>query len=128
MLTQGQRAHEDRRDSSSYCTASEVTLSSGRADCLVATGNDTYRVVELKPDNARAISKGRGQAARYAIDLNAEFAKGASSDVMKKLTGINSNFPKCKKFEQRVDCYKSCPSVNDDGGTSEPSTNWRSDC
>lgn len=109
MLDQGQRVHKDRQYN---CHASEVVLPSGRADCLMATG-ETCTVIELKPNNSRAIGKGKDQARRYRDDLNEELKK-PNSDVIKKLIDAKSDFAKCKRFEERVDCYKLCPDVNED--------------
>jgi len=124
MLSQGQQAHVDRQRNE--CHASEVTLDSGRADCLMATG-ETCTVIELKPNNSRAISKGRDQARRYRDSLNDELKK-PSSDVIKKLIDTKSDFAKCKSFEFRVDCYKLCPDINDENEFREIRVDWNKDC
>lgn len=123
MLDQGQRAHKDRAHD---CHASEITLSSGRADCVMATG-ETCTVIELKPNNSRAIRKGIDQYRQYVRDLNEELKK-PGSDVIKKLIDTRSDFAKCKSFEGRVDCYKLCPEVNDDNEFREVSAYWSKDC
>ncbi len=123
MLDQGQRAHKDRQHD---CHASEITLSSGRADCVMATG-ETCTVIELKPNNSRAIGKGKDQARGYANQLNDELKK-PSSDVIKKLIDARSDFAKCKSFEPRVDCYKLCPDVNEDNEFREVSAYWSTGC
>lgn len=123
MLEQGQRAHKDRQ---SDCHASEVTLPSGRADCIMATG-DTCLVIELKPKNSRAISKDTSQARSYRDDLNNELKK-PSSDVIKKLIDTKSDFSKCKSFEFRVDCYTLCPDINEDNEFRDARVDWQKDC
>lgn len=123
MLDQGNRAHSDRQSS---CDAKEISLNSGRLDCAMATG-ETCLVVELKPDNSRAIDKGEDQADRYVRDLNDELKKPDSS-VIKKLIDADSDFAKCKRFEPQVDCYMLCPTVNEDGEYREVSVSWRRDC
>jgi hypothetical protein len=123
MLDQGQRAHKDRQ---SDCHASEVSLSSGRADCLMATG-ESCLVVELKPNNSRAIRSGLDQARRYRDELNDELKK-PNSDIIKKLINTRSDFAKCKKFELQVDCYKLCPDINDDNEFREVRADWKRDC
>ncbi len=123
MLDQGQRAHKDRQHD---CHASEITLSSGRADCLMATG-ETCTVIELKPNNSRAVGNGKGQVRRYADDLNEELKK-PSSDVVKKLIDAKSDFGKCKSFVPRVDCYKLCPDINDENEFREVSAYWSTGC
>jgi len=123
MLEQGQRAHADHE---SDCHASEFTLSNGRADCLMATG-ETCIVIELKPNNSRAIRQGLDQARRYRDELNDELRKPAS-ETIKKLVNIRSDFGKCKKFELRVDCYKLCPDINEDNEFRSVSADWKKDC
>lgn len=124
MLEQGQRAHKDRQ---SDCHASEVTLPSGRADCLMASGGDTCFVIELKPNNSRAIRQGTDQAARYRGDLNDELRK-PDSDVIKQLIRSRSDFAKCKTFRPQVDCYTLCPTINEDGEFREARADWKRDC
>jgi polyhydroxyalkanoate synthesis regulator phasin len=124
MLQQGQEAHRDREND---CDAKEVTLDSGRVDCLMAKG-ETCLVIELKPDNSRAISKGNDQARRYVEELDKEAQNPASSDIMKRLIDTKSDFAKCKRFEARVDCYKLCPDIDDENNFHEASPNWRTDC
>jgi hypothetical protein len=120
MIDQGNAAHVDRQGSSSYCTVSEFTMDSGRADCIYASG---CTVIELKPDNSRAISKGRDQARRYADELNNKQA------TRKKLAEKSSSFEKCEKYDYRVDCYKLCPEI--DNETDEMKSvyaSWRTGC
>lgn len=92
----------------------------------MATG-ETCTVIEFKPDNSRAISRGRDQYGRYVRELNDELKK-ADSSIMKRLIDKNADFGKCKRFEGRVDCYKLCPSVNSDGSIREQNADWRKDC
>ncbi|MEO7732413.1 MAG: hypothetical protein ABIY55_15700 [Kofleriaceae bacterium] len=124
MLEQGQRAHKDRQGD---CHASEVELPSGRADCLMASGGDTCTVIELKPNNSRAIGKGVDQARRYRDSLNDELKK-PDSDIIKKLINTRSDFAKCKKFELQVDCYRLCPDISEDNEFREIRADWRKDC
>jgi hypothetical protein len=123
MLDQGQQAHKDRQRD---CHASEVTLPNGRADCLMATG-DTCLVIELKPNNSRAIDRGKDQARTYTNDLNNELKK-PDSDVMKDLIRQRSDFANCKRFEPRVDCYKLCPNINDDNEFQSTRADWSTSC
>ena len=123
MLAQGSQAHADRQRD---CDASEVTLDSGRADCVMATG-ETCTVIEFKPQNSRAVSNGVDQYRRYVRDLNEQLKK-PDSDVIKRLIGKKSDFAKCKSFEGRVDCYRLCPEVNEDNEFREVRADWRKDC
>jgi hypothetical protein len=120
MIDQGNAAHVDRQSSSSYCTVSEHTMDTGRADCIYASN---CTVIELKPDNSQAIGKGRKQARRYSDELNTQEAS------RKKLTEKNSSFGTCEKYDYRVDCYKLCPEI--DAETNEMKSvyaSWRTDC
>jgi hypothetical protein len=121
MVEQGQKEHENYQKNSSYCHVYEFAMNSGRADCLIAAGSTCY-VVELKPDNSRAISRGRGQAADYAEELN------KNSDTQKKLINKDSRFSACTRYEARVDCYKLCPEIDDDNNMKSTYPVWRSRC
>jgi hypothetical protein len=117
LIDEGNRQHRDRQTSSSYCDVYEYSLGSGRADCIRASD---CTVVELKPDNSRAISKGRGQAQGYANVLN------NSADARKALTDKDSDFSKCTKFEWEVQCYKLCPEIESDSNEMRStSASWR---
>ncbi|HEY4244431.1 MAG TPA: hypothetical protein VGM88_31675 [Kofleriaceae bacterium] len=120
LVDEGNRAHTDRQSSSSYCTVSEFSMDSGRADCIYASN---CTVIELKPDNSRAISKGKDQAQRYANELNNK------KDTRKKLVDKSSDFSKCEKFDFRVDCYKLCPDIDTDTNEMKStSVSWRTGC
>jgi polyhydroxyalkanoate synthesis regulator phasin len=123
MSEQGMRAHVERQE---RCDAHEFTLSNGRVDCLMASG-ENCKVIELKPDNSKAISDGREQADRYVRELTAEL-KDPNSSTIKKLIDKDSDFKRCKEFTRQVDCYKLCPDVNEDGTIHEQNASWRSDC
>lgn len=123
MLAQGQQAHTDRQRD---CDASEIVLDSGHVDCVMASG-EICTVIELKPQNSRAVSNGIDQYRRYVRSLNEELKK-PGSDVIKKLIDKKSDFAKCKSFEGRVDCYKLCPDINEDNEFREVRVDWRKDC
>lgn len=120
MLREGQAAHKSRQSSSSYCDVSAFRLgSAGEVDCLKASG---CKVIELKPDNSKAINAGQLQARRYAAELD---KKGADFDNLVKK---NSDFARCTRFEVQVDCYKLCPDIDADGEFRSASPRWRDDC
>jgi hypothetical protein len=121
LVDEGNRAHRDYQTNSSYCHAYEFSMSSGRVDCLIAAGSTCY-VVELKPDNSRAIGNGRGQVSGYAEELN------NSADTRKKLVEKDSRFKDCTRFEARIDCYKLCPEIDSDGEMKSTYPVWRSRC
>jgi hypothetical protein len=120
MLKEGQAAHKSRQSSSSYCDVSSFRVgSAGEADCLKAS---SCTVIEFKPDNSKSIGRGKIQADRYAEELN---KKG---DAFNNLVKKDGDFAKCTKFERRVDCYKLCPDIDDDGEFRAASPRWREDC
>ena len=120
LIDEGNRAHKDRQSSSSYCTVSEFSMDSGRADCIYAS---SCMVIELKPDNSKAISKGVYRARGYRDELNSK------AETRKKLVDKNPDFAKCEKFEYRVDCYKLCPDIDPDSNEMKStSVSWRTDC
>jgi hypothetical protein len=117
MIEEGNRAHRDRQTSSSYCDVYEHSLGGGRADCIRTSG---CAVVELKPDNSRAIDKGRSQAEGYARTLN------NSADERKKLVDKDSDFGKCETYVWEVWCYKLCPDIDSDTNEMKStSISWR---
>jgi hypothetical protein len=130
MLEQGQVRHKDYQEDGSKCDASEVTLPSRkRLDCIKIKGK-TAIVIELKPDNSRAISKGKTQARKYARELNAELKKvedGKESEVLKELIKLDSDFEHVEEFEWEVRCYDLCPEIDDDGEFIRPVSgkSWR---
>lgn len=122
MLETGQQAHRDRQSNSSYCHEAEFSMDSGRADCLYASGS-SCDVVELKPKNNKAVSKGRDQVRRYERELN-----GPDSSARRRLIERNSRFKDCKSFESRVDCYKLCPDIDENGEFRSVSIDWSTGC
>jgi len=117
ILQIGNEAHREYQHNSSNCSESEWQVTSdGRADCI---NSARCEVIELKPNNSRAIRKGRDQAAAYAEVLN------LSDDEFNKLSDRNSNFKKCKgQFKPRVACYTYCPEIDDEGNVRSTSVGW----
>ena len=69
MLDQGNKAHTGYQRKPGGCDVHEFSMKSGRADCVNVRGS-TCTVIELKPDNNRAITKGGLQAGSYARELS----------------------------------------------------------
>jgi hypothetical protein len=129
MVLKGIEEHQRYQQNSSNCHAYEVETGRRRADCLRADG-DTCYVIELKPNNSRAISKGKQQAQDSVDDLSKELAKmmkGEGSSVMQGLISRRSDFAKCKEWRPKLRCYTLCPDVNDEGEHRENSARW-DDC
>jgi SMC interacting uncharacterized protein involved in chromosome segregation len=116
LMRIGQEAHREYQSNSSNCTVSEWSLGGGRADCIKAS---SCEVIEVKPNNSKAIYAGRSQARAYADVLN------QSSDEIVKLGDKNSDFKNCQgKFKGRVACYVYCPDIDDEGKTKSTSMGW----
>jgi hypothetical protein len=123
MLEQGNQAHRDYQDAEGKCDVTEFSMVKvkGRADCIKAEGT-TCTVIELKPDNDRAIKLGKLQATRYVRELRSR------GDAYKDLVAKDRKFAACTKFRTRVDCYTLCPTIGTDGEFERAAPSWRSDC
>ncbi len=104
MSEQGMRAHIERQE---RCDAYELTLSNGRVDCLMASG-ENCKVIEREPDNSKAISDGREQADRYVRELTSELTDPNSSTI-KKLIDKDSDFKRCKDSRGKRTATSSVP-------------------
>lgn len=117
LAEEGDRQHLDRQKSSSTCTVYEVGIGSNIIDCARASD---CTVVELKPDNARSIAKGSGQA------RSAQSTLSRDPDERAKLTAKNSAFGQCKAYEWEVWCYKLCPEIDPETNEMKSiSASWR---
>ena len=119
MLDKGKEEHDYRQG---RCTVKEFETGDGRADCIGYDGNACL-IVEFKPNNSRAISKGKKQLKEQmdALEKNA--------DKRKDLDGKSSAFPACpNRFETRVDCYTLCPEIDDEGNFKSTSASWSTNC
>ncbi len=123
IIKAGDSAHHDHL---SRCDARDVDAGSHRAECLIASG-ETCTVMAIAPDNSNGIRKAYDRAKDQARYLSDELGK-KDSYAIKHLIDSKSSFKSCKKFEAKVDCFKVCPSVSDDGEIRESSADWRSSC
>jgi hypothetical protein len=117
MRDLGQRAHSEYQGNSSKCTVHEWTLPSGNADCINARSYPSCQVIEIKPNNSRAVSKGERQAKDYVEDLKRD-------DERKKLIDKDSDFTKCTDFQPKVVRYSACPEIDDNGEVRSLSLGW----
>lgn len=116
MVRMGKEAHDAYQRNSSNCTVYEWSVGGGRADCI---NRSSCEVIELKPNNSRSISAGRGQARAYTEVLN------KSADEFNKLVDKERGFAECKgRFRWKVACYQFCPDVGDDGALRSGSVGW----
>lgn len=120
MLDQGNKAHSDYQKTAGNCDAYEFSISTGRADCIKAD-TSVCTVIELKPDNRNAVTRGKTQAGRYARELN---SKGSAFKELVK----RSAFSSCKSFKYRVDCYTLCPEIDENGEFQKAAASWRKKC
>lgn len=118
MLTQGQQVDAYRKG---RCTAAQVDTGNGFADCVGYDGNACL-IVEFKPDNSRAISKGQQQLSAYKRGLE------SNPDKRQSLNSRSTYFSACQTFETRVDCYRLCPQVDEYGNFSNSAAEWRTGC
>ena len=118
MLDKGKEEDEYRKG---RCTAYQVDTGNGFADCVGYDGNMCL-IVEFKPNNSRAISKGLSQLRDYKDGLQNNASK------RQDLNNKNSAFATCQTFDTRVDCYRLCPEIESDGNFKSTSTEWKTDC
>jgi hypothetical protein len=111
------KSESTRNDHRSACNFRGLSLNGGTVNCLNAS-SDTCTVVELAFDNSNSISAARDRASR---------AKGVVESELKR-SSPSTTVSKCKRVETRVDCYKLCPDIDDDGKFREVSPSWRQGC
>lgn len=107
----GKNEHKRIQNDSSKCTASELTFGSVRIDCVRVDGSTCY-VVEIKPNNSAARSKGETQI-RNGIDAIREYLVGKKSA---DLSGAAAVLKPCfdensgrSKLERELRVYEYCP-------------------
>jgi hypothetical protein len=118
MLDKGNEEDSYRKG---RCTASQVDTGNGYADCVGYDGNACL-IIEFKPNNSRAISKGLRQLRDYKQGLENNQSK------RQDLNNKSSSFATCSSFETRVDCYTICPQIDSDGNFRSTSTEWATSC
>src|SRR6185369_10453290 len=118
MLDKGKDEDDYRKG---RCTAAQVDTGRGFADCVGYDGNSCL-IVEFKPNNSRAISKGQQQLSDYKDGLE------NNSSKRQDLNNKSSSFATCKSFDTRVDCYRLCPQIDSDGNFRSTSAEWSTTC
>jgi hypothetical protein len=127
LSQKGIEEHQRYQQNSSNCDTYEFETGSRRADCLKSDG-DTCYVIELKPNNSTARSRGETQARESRDDLRRETDKGPDkSDMLKRLFDKSSKFKGCKRWEYKLKCYSLCPDIDEEGRYREGTVSW-SDC
>jgi len=111
------KSESARNDHRSGCSQRGLSLNGGIVDCLMAS-SDTCTVVEVAFDNSNSIDRARDRANRAKAVVESELKRSSPSSTVSK----------CKRVETRVDCYKVCPDVDDDGKFREASPSWRERC
>lgn len=108
----GKNEHKRIQADSSKCTVSERTFGSRRVDCIRVDGSVCY-VVEIKPNNSKAISKGRAQADSGIREIrNLADGKSSKTDLVDRLEIFRSCFDEANKrvnLEREVRVYEYCP-------------------
>lgn len=120
MRKAGQEAHKVyQSEHSSLCTVTEYPIKNRQADCINA---DQCWVIELKPNNDKAVDIGRSHAKEEADALNTDF------DEFRKLVDKSSSFKnQCwrdKRFVPKVATYVFCPEIDDEGNYVSTSYGW----
>jgi tRNA uridine 5-carbamoylmethylation protein Kti12 len=113
----GQLAHDDYYDHHSECEPyRDIEVGDLKPDCILPDG---CVVIELKPDNSSAASRGYSNAKESRDRLNTDEGFDALDSKYKEA------FASCKqKFKARVDCYHYCPEVDDGGQFKSTSFDW----
>jgi hypothetical protein len=114
MLSRGESARRDHRD---RCSVRDISVGSERAECVLVS-SDTCTIVSLTADSSNAIGRGRDRARRAASSLESLISKNSVPPALAK----------CKRVETRVDCFKLCPDIDDDGRLRDTSASWRERC
>ncbi len=114
IVKHSESARNDRR---SRCTRKDLSIGGGSVSCLIES-SDTCTVLEIAFDNNTSIGKARDRASRAKEAVESELKRSSPSSAVVK----------CKKVEARVDCFKLCPDIKDDGTYSESSPSWRERC
>jgi hypothetical protein len=115
----GKDAHNVYQNDNDNKGLREFPVASGKIDFVMNADNGCI-VVEVKPNNYKAISKGRGQVNGYTDDLNTN-----RSDSFNKLVSQDEKFKDCEgKFKPLIVCYTYCPEVLMDGEIRSTSYKW----
>jgi hypothetical protein len=110
MLAKGKDAHRERQQ---RCKVYEFETGNGPADCI-----NPCEIVEFKPDNSAARSKGHDQLERYERGLR------DNPNRRDELNAKDADFKRCTTFEKKMECYRLCPEIDDDGNFREASVYW----
>ena len=108
----GKNEHKRIQADSSKCTVSEVTFGNRRVDCIRVSGSVCY-VVEIKPNNSDAQTRGRTQIQDGMREIRSELSgKKKKAELTGKLEILRSCFDEASatvdlKEELRV--YEYCP-------------------
>ncbi len=108
----GKNEHKRIQADSSKCTMSEVTFGSRRVDCIRVDGNNCY-VVEIKPNNSKAITKGEKQVEDGIGEIRKLLAgKAKKVELTEKLEVFRSCFDESVReanLKREVRVYEYCP-------------------
>ncbi len=97
------------------CDAYEFETGRGKLDCARTSG---CFLIEFKPDNSRAISKGKDQILAHRKGLL------ENADRRNDLNKINGDFAKCQDFRLTIEAYRFSPEIKDDGSVRVSSASW----
>ena len=110
----GKKKHESYQSSSSNCTAYEVPVSGGKIDC-VKVESGWCNIIEIKPNNDKAVAKGWDQVKRYTAELLDAYRGKDSSKVPEVFRQCFSNDDaKELQLKTNVVTYDFCPVPDED--------------
>jgi hypothetical protein len=113
----GIKKHKEYQEDSSRCSEKEVAVSSGRIDC-VKVDSGWCNIIEIKPNNEKAIARGWDQIKRYQSDvLDAWRSAGEDKTQIKPAvfgSCIDSEHEQSLRLKTDVVTYDFCPVPNED--------------
>lgn len=108
----GKQKHESKQ-SELRCTAAEFRVSSGRVDCLRvnsrSSGPAVCEIIEIKPNNDKAVNAGWDQVKRYKDNILAVVRSGDFSGDNAVLKPCVDETSKEIMLEMNVVTYDFCP-------------------
>jgi hypothetical protein len=109
----GKRKHKDYQESSSNCTKSEVKVGDGFIDCVKVDGGYCH-IIEIKPNNDKAVAKGWTQVKRYQSDLLDQWRDKDKARIPEVFGACIDDESKELKLQTDVVTYDFCPVPDED--------------
>jgi len=104
----GKTEHKRIQADSSKCTAKELTFRSRRIDCIRVDGSLCY-VVEIKPNNEAAKSRGRNQIKDAMEEIRASVRGKSKDEVLEVLRPCFDDKSQTLRLREELRVYEYCP-------------------